>query len=538
MKFGIFMFLLWAPFLKALEFEEDIILVKFRKNTSNFKIQLTDSIKLQKEMNLGQGKIKVFKVNFTQKRNKKNRLLKLIEKLNKDPSVEIASPNYYYYPLDDNFNLQWGLYNNGTFPVREGILGKKGADINALSAWKINSGTRDVKVAVIDTGIDYSHPDLKDQIWVNQKELNGIRGVDDDNNGQIDDIYGYDFANNDSNPFDDHGHGTHVAGIIGSSHNAIGTMGVMRNVSLMAIKYMPNNGPGTTENALRCIDYALKMNSQIINASWGGGAFDPLLYDAIKLANQKGVIFVAAAGINGLDNGLKPHYPSDYDSPNVISVAATDALDALTLQSNFGSNSVHIAAPGAEIYSTLPGLKYGNMNGSSASAAFVTGALGLLISKEKNLSVKEIKERLISSSVELDSLRNKIKKGGGRLDAYNLLKNIRAPRINDSNLVWEEIPVDIFESLHPYENRRSLSKTFKVPGAKYIRLVIEEFDTEKRYDYLEILSQNGSVVDRISGKGENYISNFTQGEEITVNFKSDFINTGWGFLIKELQVAR
>jgi thermitase len=536
MKYAILIITLFAQFSNAHEFEEGKILIKFKETP--FKSKFSYPLKLQEVLNLFQGKISIFKVIDYPKKLNKEGFLDLIEKLNQDPFVEIASPNYYYYPEDDKFNLQWGLYNNGSFNIRFGVAGIIGADINAPSAWKISTGDININIAVIDTGIDYFHPDLKNQMWINQKEANGVSGVDDDGNGQIDDIYGYDFANGDSDPLDDHGHGTHVAGTIGASHNDFGVKGVMGNVSLMAIKYMPNNGPGVTENAIRCIDYALKMGAQIINASWGGGTYDPLLLDAIKSANVKGVMFVTAAGNKSTNNDLKPHYPSDYDSPNIISVAATDASDALTMQSNFGAGSVDVAAPGADIYSTLPDSKYGIMNGTSSSTAFVTGALGLLLSREKNLSVVEIKSRLISTSVEQDNLRNKIKPGGGRIDVYNLLKNIRPPRISEKNLVWEDVPIEPFESLHPYVDRTELTKTIKIPGAKFIRVVFEEFDMEKRYDFVELTSGNGSVVDRISEKGQNYISNFTSGDTITINFMSDFVNNGWGFLIKEVQVVR
>lgn len=539
MKLFISIFFIFS--LRAQDFEDGKVLIKFKENFNSIKSKLASQLELKNELNLTQGDIRIFKVVFPKKKgfqSKKEQLLKLIEQLNKDPSVEIASPNFYYYPLDENFKLQWGLNNDGTFKVREGIFGVKGADINILPAWEITKGDKTIPMAVIDTGIDYSHPDLKDQMWINKKEANGISGVDDDGNGFVDDIYGFDFANNDSDPFDDHGHGTHVAGTIGSSHNTSGIRGVMGNVSLISIKYLPKNGPGTTENAIKCIDYALKMKAKIINASWGGGSYDPLLFEAIKTANQKGIIFVAAAGNKGENNDVKPHYPSDYNSPNIISVAATDALDGLTFQSNYGENSVHIAAPGKSIYSTLPENKYGNMNGTSASAAFITGALGLLISKEKNLSVEQIKKRVMETSIPLESLRGKINKGSGRLDAYNLLRNIRPPRINDLNLVWETITIEPFESLHPYQNRTELSKTFRVPGAKFIRVIIEEFEMEKNDDYLELISKSGLVVDRISGKGQNHTSNFTKGDEIKVNFIADFINTGWGFLIKEIQIVR
>lgn len=547
MKFALFLMATILIFnLYAQEFEEGKILIKFKENLKSTQIDLPSELKFQSEFDLTQGKIKIFKVDFFEKGNlatSKERFFNFIEMLNKNPMVEIAQPNFYYYPsnesaIDGDFKYQWGLSNDGSFAVREGVLGVKGADINALKGWEITTGNKNITVAVIDTGTDYNHPDLKGQIWINKKEANGISGIDDDGNGFVDDIYGMDFANNDSDPFDDHGHGTHIAGTIGASFNSIGVRGVMGNVSLMPIKYLPKNAPGSTENAIKCIDYALKMKANIINASWGGGNYDPLLLDEIKSANQKGVVMVTAAGNKGDNIDLKPHYPSSYDSPNIISVAATDALDGIIFQSSYGENSVHIAAPGKRIYSTLPDNNYGEMTGTSSATAFITGALGLLLTQEKNLSVEQIKKRLMETSIPLESLRGKIKKGGGRVDIYNLLRNIRPAKISDLDLVWEVVPIQTFESAHPYENRTNLTKTFKVPGAKFIRVTIEEFDMEKDDDFLELVSKKGIIVDRISGKGQNFTSNFTQGDEIKVNFVSDFINSGWGFLIKEVQVVR
>ena len=193
---------------------------------------------------------------------------------------------------------------------------------------------KDTVVGVIDTGVDYTHPDLKLNMWVNAAELNGIAGVDDDGNGYVDDIHGWDAANGDGDPMDDHSHGTHVAGTIGAvGNNSIGVAGVASHVQLMALKFLDGNGSGFTSDAIKCLDYALKMkrdhgvNLKLTSNSWGGSFFSQSLNDAIDATGAEGMLFIAAAGNNGTDNDQSPHYPSNYDSPTIISVASTTAND-------------------------------------------------------------------------------------------------------------------------------------------------------------------------------------------------------------------
>ena len=209
-------------------------------------------------------------------------------------------------PNDPQFSALWGLNNTGQ------TGGGFDADIDAAEAWDVEQGSDAVVVAVIDTGIDYNHQDLAANMWRNAGEIAG-NGIDDDLNGFVDDVYGYDFINNDGNPMDDHSHGTHVAGTIGAvGNNNLGIVGVSHEVSLMALKFLGANGSGWTTDAARAVDYAVSMGADIMNASFGGGGFSSVMNDALNRANQAGVLFVAAAGNNFGNNNLNPHYPQSH----------------------------------------------------------------------------------------------------------------------------------------------------------------------------------------------------------------------------------
>ena len=358
-----------------------------------------------------------------------NNLIPLdIEAIKKNPAVEYIEPNYLYFPQDHvpprpssisdkEFDGQWGIYNNGhnTWIANSPI----GVDINVVKAWEITKGSKDVVIAVIDSGINYNHPDLKDNLWVNEKELNGQPGVDDDGNGYIDDINGYDFANNDGDPLDDNGHGTHVSGIIAASHNNEGTRGVMGTARIMSLKFLTAKGPGDTANALKGVDYAIKNGAKIINNSWGGGDFSKAMNDAFLKAAEKNIVIVVAAGNSNNDNDAKPMYPANYNVPGLISVGSLSMLDVKSSFSSFGKKSVHVFAPGNYIVSTDVEQPYKWRSGTSMAAPFVSGAVGLLLSKEPNLGVEDIKRRVIESSVKNNEYN---KYGvGGRLNTYDLL---------------------------------------------------------------------------------------------------------------------
>ncbi|MEM1170386.1 MAG: S8 family serine peptidase, partial [Cyanobacteria bacterium P01_H01_bin.35] len=322
-------------------------------------------------------------------------------------------------PNDTFFNLMWGLHNTGQ------TGGTSDADIDALEAWDIQTGSNNVVVGVIDTGIDYTHPDLANNMWTNPGEIPG-NGIDDDGNGYVDDVYGYDFAYGDNDPIDlVDGHGTHVAGTIGADgNNGQGVVGVNWNVDLMAIKFLDDNGSGTTFGAIQAIEYATMMGADLTNNSWGGGGFSQGLYDAIAAAGAADSLFIAAAGNSGTNNDATPHYPDGYDLDNIISVASTDHNDNLSSFSQYGATSVDLGAPGSSIASTVPG-GYAYLSGTSMATPHVSGVAALVLAENPDLSYQEVKDIILESTDPISALDGKTVTGG-RLNAFKALSLLNA----------------------------------------------------------------------------------------------------------------
>jgi len=494
-----------------------------------------------------------------------------IKALESDPNVEFVEPNYRYQlikPLpgsmddlnkmlarvkkygevpdidDPMFGKLWGLYNTGKNEPdgrRPGKPGREGADINAIDAWKLSRGSRDIVIAVIDTGIDYNHPDLRDNIWVNYKEKNGKPGVDDDGNGYIDDIHGFNFQSGDGHgdPMDDHGHGTHCAGTIGAvQDNGHGVAGVMPRVKMMGVKFLGRYG-GSLAGAIKSIDYATKMDVDIMSNSWGGGGFSKLLKEAIERANEKGILFVAAAGNDGKDNDAKPSYPANYQVDNVISVAAHTIRDNLAYFSNWGKKTVHIAAPGFNILSSVLKEKYAVYSGTSMATPHVSGALGLLIHHEgKRLPVLEVKKRLMETSVPVKPYEGKII-SGGRLNAYNLITNTKPKRTGPKPWAWKRHAMSrSVETQHPYRANETLLDAYRVEGAKYVRAVLK-VDIEPFFDRLEIRKAGGetddAIVEVVDGTKDVYTTEYVKGDEIFFFFAADDKMNQWGFEVLYLE---
>jgi subtilisin family serine protease len=332
------------------------------------------------------------------------------------PGVAYAEPNRFIQPAampnDPRYGELYGLSNTGQ------AGGTAGADIDAPAAWRYTTGSSSVVVAVIDSGIDYTHQDLVGNIWTNPGEIAGD-GLDNDGNGFVDDVHGYDFVNNDGNPMDDDGHGTHVAGTIGAvGNNGIGVVGVAWQVSLMALKFTDAGGIGMTSDAIAAVNYATMMrtiydvNVRVTNNSWGGALFDLGLLDAINAGGDAGILFVAAAGNDTTDIDQVPDYPSSYESSAIISVAATDNADQIAPFSNIGPKTVHLAAPGVNILSTLPGNSYGTRSGTSMAAPQVAGAAALVLAAAPDLSVADLKSLLLDTVDPLPALKDLMVTGG------------------------------------------------------------------------------------------------------------------------------
>ncbi|MHC1768912.1 MAG: S8 family serine peptidase [Verrucomicrobiia bacterium] len=332
---------------------------------------------------------------------------------------DYVQPSYVYtnllVPNDARFgdNTLWGLRNTGA------AGGLSGSDIGAVRAWDITTGSTNVVVAVIDSGIRYTHQELAGQMWRNPKEIPG-NGIDDDRNGFVDDIYGPNPAGGNGDPMDDNDHGTHVAGTIGAAANdGFPHVGVAWKVRLMACKFLGSDGFGTTDDAIRCLNYAVEQGARVINASWGGGPFERALLDALTAARRRGVLFVAASGNDFSDNDAYAFYPASYRLDNVISVASLDRRDRLSSFSNFGRTSVHLGAPGESIYSCTASSDsaYEALDGTSMAAPHVAGVAALILAEFPNASVPEIRERLLSTAVPVAALDGKALTGG-RVNAF------------------------------------------------------------------------------------------------------------------------
>lgn len=328
------------------------------------------------------------------------------------------------FPNDPEFGQLYGLHNEG------GTGGTSGADINAPEAWEVSTGSQDVLVGVIDTGIDYSHPDIAPNYWTNPGET-GVdaegrdkqtNGVDDDGNGYIDDFRGWDFVNNDNDPMDDNNHGTHCAGTIGGKGNdGQGVAGVNWDVSLVGIKFLSGSGSGSLDDAVRAIEYGTQIGVTLTSNSWGGGGFSETMAAAIAEAEANNILFVAAAGNSSANNDSNPHYPSSYAHDNVIAVAATDHNDSMASFSCFGAESVDIGAPGVDILSSIPGSQYKKYSGTSMATPHVAGAAALVKAAFPELTATQIKARLLSGADSIPALQGKTMTGG-RLNLENALE--------------------------------------------------------------------------------------------------------------------
>lgn len=346
--------------------------------------------------------------------------------LSANPAVEFAEPNWIYNhtavsndPLYTNGSL-WGMYSSASTPANQ--FGSQ-----AAAAWAAgHTSCGNVYVGVIDEGYMFTHEDLAANAATNPGEIAG-NGVDDDGNGYVDDIYGWDFDGNNSSVFDGSGddHGTHVAGTIGAvGGNAKGVAGVCWNVKLMGAKFLGSRG-GTTANAIKAVDYFTDLKTRhglnlvATNNSWGGGGFSQGLQDAIERANQAGILFVAAAGNSGANNDTTASYPSNYPNANIIAVAALTSTGALASYSQYGATTVDICAPGSAVTSTVPRSSkgqvisgYASYSGTSMATPHVAGAAALYASARPGSTAAQIKAAILGSATPTASCNGKVVTNG------------------------------------------------------------------------------------------------------------------------------
>lgn len=352
-----------------------------------------------------------------------DRLDRLADELQAEAGAKHVQPNYLYslyeipsgLPNDPEFSRQFGLHNDGS----QG--GDPGADMGMAKAWQLSQGSKDILIGVLDTGIDAQHPDLQDNIWHNPGESgldeNGqdrrSNGIDDDQNGYVDDWRGWDFIDNDNDPNDEIGHGTHVAGIIAAQgNNGIGITGVNWQASLVPGKIFKRGVQTDEATIVRGIEYFTRIGVKVSNNSWGGNSTSPLMEEAVRQTEAAGILFIAAAGNGTVNVDLEPDYPGAYDFKNIVVVAATDRQDQLGNFSNFGVKTVDVAAPGVDIYSTLPNGQYGSRSGTSMAAPFATGMAALLMGIYPHETPTQIKDRMVWGSRPVAGLQGVVKSAG------------------------------------------------------------------------------------------------------------------------------
>ena len=349
----------------------------------------------------------------------------LIQRYQQSALIELAGPDFLLHaavtePNDPRFanGTLWGLKNTGQ---NGGIAD---ADIDAPEGWDTLTSAGDIIVAVIDSGVRYTHEDLAANMWVNPGE-SGLdvfgedkrtNGIDDDGNGYIDDVHGINAINDSGDPMDDYGHGTHVAGVLGAvGNNGLGVVGVAWEARILGCKFIDGNGDGATSDAIQCIDYAISKEASVINASWGNNQFDQFLRNAVTRARDAGIIFVTVAGNGyGSDNDVTSYFPANYDADNIVVVASTTRTDALAAFSNFGATTVDVGAPGDAIYSTWfnddSGYTYNS--GTSMSAPYVSGVFALMRARNPSGPHQQLISLLLAATDPVPGLAGKCVSGG------------------------------------------------------------------------------------------------------------------------------
>jgi len=414
----------------ATDFSSDRVIVKLNPTASSSEItNLQAEIGVTKVTTASQFGIHIWEI-------PSGKVEETISAYNNDPRFEYIEPDYIITledvektsstqensatitpqtvtPNDPGYPLLWGLNNTGQ------TGGTPDADIDAPEAWDTQTGNLNTVIGVIDTGVDYNHPDLMDNIWTNPGEIAGD-GIDNDGNGYIDDVRGWDFAYNDNDPMDVQGHGTHVSGTIAATgNNSVGVIGVAWKAKIMPIKFLNDGGSGSTSDAILALNYATANGVKITNNSWAGG-YSQSLYDAINIAGQHGTLFIASAGSGGNNNDITPFYPASYDLPNIISVTSTDHNDALSTFANYGPTSVDLGAPGGGIYSTTPGGNYAFYYGSSMAPSYVSGGAALVWSQNPTWTAQQVKDKLLNTSEPIPALSG-ITVSGSRLNLHTVL---------------------------------------------------------------------------------------------------------------------
>jgi subtilisin family serine protease len=433
--------------------------------------------------------------------------------LKQRPEVRYAEPNYIVKttdkPSDAYYPLLWAMNNTGQ--VVNGVAGTAGADVKAEAAWAVTKGSKSIVVGIVDTGIDYTHTDLAGNIWDNPGGIGGCGAG----------THGWNAITNVCDPMDNNNHGTHVAGTIGAVANNGGVAGVNWDTSLMGLKFLSANGSGTISDAIEAIHFAVSakqagVNIRVLNNSWGGGGYTQALLDEINAAGAAGILFVAAAGNSGINVDASPFYPCAYQAANLVCVAATDQNDARASFSNYGATKVHLGAPGTNILSTVRG-GYAYYNGTSMATPHVTGAAALVLSKsDMNMSVSDLKSRILTGVDALPALAGKTVTGG----RLNLCKAVPG-----CGATGPTVPAAPTLSATAGNAKVSLSWTTPADGGSAIKgYKVYRGSTSTSKSLLKTLSVVNNYEDNSVSNGSTYYYQVTAFNEIGEGARSNEVS--------------
>ncbi len=459
----------------------------------------------------------------------------VLDLLDASELTDYSEPHYVYDVVrtpNDYGDYLWGLHNTGASG------GAAGADIGAFEAWDVSTGSGTI-IAVIDTGVDVTHPDLRPNLWTNPGEVPG-NGVDDDGNGYVDDVHGYDFVHDDGDPDDREGHGTHVAGTAAAKgDDGYGVVGAAFDAQIMGLKFLDRGAGGYSSMAAAAIHYAVNNGADVINASWGGYGQSTAIRNAIAYARSRGVLFVAASGNQANDNDQYGFYPASFTLDNVISVASHDRYDRLSSFSNYGASRVDLMAPGSSIVSTVPGGDWAYMDGTSMASPFVAGVAALLRAADPTASLAELRSALLDHTTPVAGGSDRVATGG-RLNAAAALQALvgggASPGDDDDDDEPPPSPDDwsyvehVIESPHPYTNNFSGSAAIDPPaGASEVRLHFERIDTEANYDFVKVKNDEGVLLQQWTGDlGAVTSDTYRADQGVRIHLHTDYSVTGWG----------
>ncbi len=390
---------------EAPRFVEGQVIIKFKKGTSvqSFNAQSASIMGMQHQGGWSNLNLQIYSTATMAT------VQGTIEELQNNPDVEYVEPNYILSKTEleaGPLMTKESLEASGDYDAQSGFTTMTAAVIHAEDAWAAGVGTATPVVAIIDSGVDMAHPALADAIWSNSGEIAG-NGMDDDHNGYVDDIRGWDFVQGDNNPSDGDGHGTHVAGIVRGTTEDLFSIGTAK-IRIMPVRFLDNTGSGSTADAIKAIYYAVNNGATILNNSWGGSSYSRALLEAIAYSYQQHTLFVAASGNATQNTDTRPMYPASYDVPNILSVAATDDTDTLAWFSNYGSSSVQVAAPGQGIYSSYPSNQYRSMSGTSMATPFVAGIAALMAREQPSMWGYQLKQLIMSTGDYKAGLTTKV----------------------------------------------------------------------------------------------------------------------------------